>query len=207
MRNLWISMIAVTGLCGCATTINQTEIDDAIKNKKGGIVVVNVEGKNVGAASLLGLLTEKSPPSLDIHKASDDGKNISLSLIWGTASKYSGKIQDGYAVLFLPESKVGETYVISRYNAGGLYGHHLAIICKGRETSTFKINNGDVLYLGHYLLDITSRTSNFVEWRISHRNDLDAAKAYVTKDFPMIASEMKPATLESRIPDDGARCN
>jgi len=205
MKNLWISTIAVIWLSGCATTINQAELDDVVKNKKGGIVVVGTEGKSMGVASLLGQVSDKSSPSIDIQTASDDGKNISLSLIW--SNPYSGKIQDGYAVMFLPENKAGETYVISRYNAGGLYSHHLAALCKGRETLTFKVKNGDVLYLGHYSIEITSQTYNSVRWSISRKNDLDAAKAYVTKTFPMVVGEIKPATLEPRIPDDGAGCN
>ena len=205
MKRLLVSMIAVTGLCGCATTISQTKIDDVIKNKKGGIVVVSVEAKNMGAVNLFGQVTDKSSANIDIHDASDDGKNISLSLVWGTP--YSGTIQDGYAVMFLPENKAGETYVISRYNAGGLYSYHLAMICEGRKTSTFKVKSGDVLYLGHYSLEITSKTLNSVQWNTSLKNDLEAAKAYVTKTFPMIASEMRSATLETRIPDDGASCN
>lgn len=206
MKTLWFSMIVVAGLCGCATTISQTEIEDVVKNKKGGIVIVSAEAKNAGEpTSLIGLMMGESPPSIDINSASDDGKNISLSLVWGTY--YSGTIQDGYAVLFLPENNAGETYVVSRYNAGNLYSESLVMICEGREALTFKVNNGDVIYLGHYSLELTSRTLNSLHWSVSRKNDLEAAKSYVTKAYPMIASEMRPATLEPRIPDDGVSCN
>ena len=195
MKNICVSLIVVVALSGCATTASQKDINEVLKNKNGGVVIVGVDAKNVEPVGLAGKLMEKMH-SIDIHTAKDDGSTVSLSLVWGTPD--SGIVQDGYAVFHLPESRALESYVITRYVASN---NHLTLICKGRETLTFKVKNGEVLYLGNYSINLLSRSYNSVQWTVSRSNDFDAAKTYVSKSFPDIASEMKPAILLPRVPD------
>jgi len=200
-KRIIVSLIAVVALSGCATTASQTDISEVLINKNGGIVIVGVDAKNVGPVDLVGKLMEKRH-SIDIHTAKDDGSTVSLSLQWATPD--SGIVQDGYAILHLPENRDQESYVISRYNSSNNY---LTLLCKGRETLTFKVKNGEVLYLGNYSIKLLSRLYNTVQWTVSRSSDFDAAKTYVSKLFPDIANEMKTAILQPRIPDDGADCN
>lgn len=203
MKIFHVSLVAVVALSGCATTASQTDINEVLKNKNGGVVIVGLDAKNIEPIGLAGKLMEKKH-SIDIHTAKDDGSTVSLSLMWGTPD--SGIVQDGYAVLRLPESRDRESYVISRYNANGSQTA-LTLLCKGRETLTFKVKNGEVLYLGNYSINLRSRSYNSVQWTVFRSSNLDAAKTYVSKSFPDIAGEMKPAILQPRIPDDGADCN
>lgn len=191
---------------GCATTASQQEIDNVLTHKKGGVVVIGADGKNF---SSLGLLNASFAPRVHIITVNDNGIDVSAEFSTWTGwnkESYTASANDGYAVLSLPASKNGESYVVVDYQ-GNATGAQLRTVCLERRTPSFKVKDGDVIYVGSYVVEVTQRLVNGYSWKTHFTFDFPSAKRNVEKTLPNIAAQLKPAIPEVRIAKGfGASC-
>lgn len=206
MRSI-LSTVILLCLGGCAVTASQTDVDQVLVSKKGGIVVIGAEGKNMDRISLV---DANIAPRITVMAVKDDGARLTAERSdWAgyQNSTYHASVDNGYAVLPLPESSDGESYVVLQYSGSGSpSAAKLETVCLGRQTRVFKIRNGDVLYVGHYSVEVTTSSTARLSWRINYAKDFPSALSHVEKIFPSLSKQLRPAEEATRNPQFGNAC-
>lgn len=180
--------LAALLLAGCAITASQKDLNDLVSSHKGGIVVIGMTSTNYAVFG-------NFAPAVSVGIVKDDGIVASYEMHWWNPE---GALKDGYAILPLPASQQGESYVVMSYS-GYRSGNAFPVVCDGQKTQVFRVADGDFVYIANYSVEQVMASSALTyAWHVEHAQDFPAAQARVKSLYPDAADRLRPAHLEER---------